>query len=174
MNASAASKSLIGELESMNTALAQASPEKADSLIRKLIPLIMQSKLTRARIYSFDLLAHLEARTKQHEKSRAHTALLTQNISAINNRINSLDPGSQPDLLYNELSAIEKDIEPLKKQSPYTLLMMRIVEIGLPLLLSLLAFFFAVRYSLTEKRTFEIKELLLQSNRENKDGTVQA
>ena len=174
MNASAASKSLIGELESMNSALAQASPEKADSLIRKLIPLIMQSKLTRARIYSFDLLAHLEARTKQHEKSRAHTALLTQNISAINNRINSLDPGSQPDLLYNELSAIEKGIEPLKKQSPYTLLMMRIVEIGLPLLLSLLAFFFAVRYSLTEKRTFEIKELLLQRNRENNDGTVQA
>ncbi|MFZ2286377.1 MAG: MFS transporter [Bacteroidales bacterium] len=174
MNASAASKSLIGELESMNTELARASTEKADSLIRKLIPLIMQSKLTRARIYSFDLLAHLQARTKQHEKSRAHTALLTQNISAINNRINSLDPGSNPDLLYNELSAIEKDIEPLKKQSPYTLLMMRIVEIGLPLLLSLLAFFFAVRYSLTEKRTFEIKELLIRRNRGNNDSTAQA
>ena len=93
---------------------------------------MMQSKLTKAKIYSFDLLAHLQARTKQHEKSRAHTTQLTQNISDINRRINDLNPAMAPDTLYNELSAIEKDIEPLKKQSPYTLLMMRIVEIGLP------------------------------------------
>jgi len=68
---------------------------------------------------------------------------------------------------------LKKDIEPLKKQSPYTLLMMRVVEIGLPLLLSLLALFFAVRYTLTEKRTFEIKELLSQRNRGNNNGTGQ-
>ncbi|MDZ7635436.1 MAG: hypothetical protein U5L72_13805 [Bacteroidales bacterium] len=126
----------------------------------------MQSKLMKARIYSFDLLAHLQARTKQHEKSREHTTQLTQNISGINSRVNALNPLSAPDLLGSELAAIEEDIEPLKKQSPYTLLMMRVVEIGLPLLLSLLALFFAVRYTLTEKRTFEIKELLRQRNRE--------
>ncbi len=172
MDASAVSKSLIGELESMDAALAQALPENADSLIRKLIPLIMQSKLIKARIYSFDLLAHLEARTKQHEKSREHTSQLTQNISTINDRIIALNPGTRPDLLYSELSAIERDIEPLKKQSPYTLLVMRIVEIGLPLLLSLLAFFFVVRYSLNDKRTMEIKELLRQRNTEKNGGTV--
>lgn len=174
INASSASRTLTGELESMTAALAQASPEEADSLIRKLVPLLVQAKLTKAKIYSFDLLAHLEARTKQHEKSRKHTSQLTQNISAINDRIIALNPGSPPDLLYNELSAIEKDIEPLKKQSPYTLLMMRIVEIGLPLLLSLLAFFFAVRYTLNERRTFEIKELLRQRNMEKNGGTVKA
>jgi Na+/melibiose symporter-like transporter len=133
----------------------------------------LQSKLTKARIYSFDLLAHLEARTKQHEKSREHTTQLTQNISGINNRINALNTASPPDILSRELAAIEEDIEPLKKQSPYTLLMMRVVEIGLPLLLSLLALFFAVRYSLTEKRTFEIKDLLRQRNRDNNNGTGQ-
>jgi hypothetical protein len=157
----------------MDAALAQSSPAHADSLISAAIPLIMQSKLLKARIYSFDLLAHLQARTKQHEKSREHTTELTQNISGINDRVNALSPGSAPDILYSELAAIEKDIEPLKKQSPYTLLMMRVVEIGLPLLLSLLALFFAVRYTLTEKRTFEIKELLLQRNRGNNDGTGQ-
>ena len=52
----------------------------------------MQSKLAKARIYSFDLLAHLQASTKQHEKSREHTTQLTQNISGINNRINALSP----------------------------------------------------------------------------------
>ncbi len=173
INASAASKSLIGELESIDSALSQVSPGEADSLIRMAIPLMMQSKLTKAKIYSFDLLAHLQARTKQNERSRAHTTQLTQNISDINRRINDLNPAMAPETLYNELSAIEKDIEPLKKQSPYTLLMMRIVEIGLPLLLSLLALFFAVRYTLTEKRTFEIKELLLQRNRDNQNGNGQ-
>jgi GPH family glycoside/pentoside/hexuronide:cation symporter len=167
LNASTALKSLISELESMDAALAQASPAHADSLIRAAIPLIMQSKLMKARTYSFDLLAHLQARTKQHEKSREHTTQLTQKISDINDRVKALNPGSAPEMLSNELAAIEKDIEPLKKQSPYTLLMMRVVEIGLPTLLSLLALFFAIRYTLTEKRTFEIKELLRQRNRDN-------
>jgi GPH family glycoside/pentoside/hexuronide:cation symporter len=163
--ASADSKLLIGDLESMNVALAQASPATTDSLIGKAVPLIMQSKLLKARIYSFDLLAHLQARTKQHEKSREHTTQLTQKISDINDRVKALNPGWAPDMIYNELAAIEKDIEPLKKQSPYTLLMMRVVEIGLPTLLSLLALFFVIRYTLTEKRTFEIKELLRQRNK---------
>lgn len=173
LNTSAATGSLIRDLEDVDRALATASQEEADSLIGVAVPLVMQSKLNKARIYSYDLLAHLEARTKQHEKSKEHTTQLTGSISAINNRINALDAGSSPDLLGRELASVEKDIEPLKKQSPYTLLMMRVVEIGLPLLLSLLALFFAVRYSLTEKRSFEIKELLTQRNRENNNGEEQ-
>ncbi len=173
LNASAATRTVIKDLEYFDRALAQATPGQADSLIRAAIPLVMQSKLAKARIYSFDLLAHLEARTKQHEKSKEHTIQLTRNISGINNRINSLSASSPPAILSRELASIEEDIEPLKKQSPYTLLMMRVVEIGLPLLLSLLALFFAVRYTLTEKRTFEIKDLLMQRNRENNNGTGQ-
>jgi len=67
-------------------------------------------------------------------------------------------------LLDNELGAIESKIVPLTQQTPYTLLMMRVVEIGLPLLLSLFSIFFVMRYSLTEKRSHEIKELLRQRN----------
>ena len=63
------------------------------------------------------------------------------------------------DVLDKELAAIENEIVPLTKQTPYTLLMMRVVEIGLPLLLSLFSIFFLLRYSLTEKRCHEIKEL---------------
>jgi len=171
LNASAVTESVIRELGQIDNEFSRADQSMADSLIRQAIPLVMQSKLTKAKIYSYDLLAHLKARTKQHEKSKEHTIQLTENISAINNRINALNAASPPDLLIRELGAIEKDIEPLKKQSPYTLLMMRIVEIGLPLLLSLLALFFAVRYKLTEKRIFEIKELLRQKNRNNNGET---
>ena len=42
--------------------------------------------------------------------------------------------------------------------------MMRVVEIGLPLLLSIFSIFFVLRYSLTEKRSHEIKDLLKQRN----------
>jgi Na+/melibiose symporter-like transporter len=43
-------------------------------------------------------------------------------------------------------------------------LMMRVVEIGLPVLLSLVSLFFLFQYSLTEKRSHEIKDLLKQRN----------
>jgi len=171
MNASALTGSLIQELETAERSLAVTEPVQADSLLRAAIPLVMQSGLTKARIYSFDLLAHLQARIKQHEKSRDHTARLTKNISDIHDRVNALNAASSPAILGRELAAIEEDIEPLKKQSPYTLLMMRVVEIGLPLLLSLLALFFAVRYTLTEKRSFEIKEMLRQREKDDNEGT---
>ena len=54
----------------------------------------------------------------------------------------------------------------LTQQTPYTLLMMRVVEIGLPLLLSIFSIFFLLRYSLTEKRSHEIKALLKKRNEE--------
>jgi GPH family glycoside/pentoside/hexuronide:cation symporter len=166
LNASAVMEYVLSELGNIDKALAMANREHADSIIRETVPLVIQTKLTKAKIYSYDLLAHLEARSKEHRQSMEHLIKLTGNVSAINSRINALDAASPPDMLNKELGAIEKDIEPLKKQSPYTLLMMRIVEIGLPLLLSLLALLFAVRYSLTDKRTFEIKELLKQRNRD--------
>jgi Na+/melibiose symporter-like transporter len=80
----------------------------------------------------------------------------------MNKLIYDLEPGSPLDVLDSGLTVISGDIDPLKKQSPYTLLMMRVVEIGLPVLLCLLALAFAFRYALTEKRTLEIKELLQQ------------
>ncbi len=169
-DASAVTGSLIQKLETAESSLAMAEPVQADSLIRAAIPLIMQSGLTKARIYSYDLLAHLQARIKQHEKSRDHTTQLTQKIADIHDRVNALNSASTPAILVRDLAAIEEDIEPLKKQSPYTLLMMRVVEIGLPLLLSLLALFFAVRYTLTEKRSFEIKELLRQREKDDNEG----
>jgi Na+/melibiose symporter-like transporter len=42
--------------------------------------------------------------------------------------------------------------------------MMRVFEIGLPVLLSLFSIFFVLKYSLTEKRSHEIKDLLIQRN----------
>ena len=51
-----------------------------------------------------------------------------------------------------------------REQNPRTLLLMRVVEIGLPLLLSLISLFFVFRYPLTDARSYEIKEALEKRN----------
>jgi Na+/melibiose symporter-like transporter len=50
----------------------------------------------------------------------------------------------------------------LRKQSPRTLFRLRLVEIGLPLALSVVSILLTLRYPLTEQRCYEIKELLKQ------------
>jgi len=173
LNATITARNNIGELERHQVALASVSvggpAATTDSLIRATIPLILQPKLTKARISSFDLLVHLRTRSNEQKRSQAHTEHLINSVTEINNMISALDPRSALDTLDAGLSSIGLGIEPLKKQAPYTLLMMRVVEIGLPVLLSLLALLFAFRYALTEKRTMEIKELL-RARRWNGNG----
>ena len=48
----------------------------------------------------------------------------------------------------------------LKKQAPETLFRLRLVEIGLPLALSIVSILLTLRYPLTEARCYEIKEAL--------------
>jgi glycoside/pentoside/hexuronide:cation symporter, GPH family len=164
MNATAVTRENIVALgrhgESLASAGNSVSAAVSDSLIRATVPLIMQSKMTRARISSSDLLVHLRTRSNEQQKSRAHTEHLIGSVAEMNNMIYALEPSSPLEVLEAGLAPIVGGIEPLKKQSPYTLLMMRVVEIGLPVLLCLLALAFAFRYALTEKRTLEIKELL--------------
>jgi len=164
MNATAVTRENIDALgrhvESLASAGTYVSAAVSDSLIRTTVPLIMQSKMTRARISSSDLLVHLRTRSNEQQKSRAHTEHLIGSVAEMNNMIYALEPASPLEVLEAGLAPIAGGIEPLKKQSPYTLLMMRVVEIGLPVLLCLLALAFAFRYALTEKRTLEIKELL--------------
>lgn len=164
MNANAVTRQNIAALEKHNLALASAAAgaqaQDVDSLIRATLPLIMQSKLTKARINSFDLLVHLRTRSNEQKKSRDHTEHLISSVAELNKMIYALEPGSPLEVIESGLAPISAGIGPLKKQSPYTLLMMRVVEIGLPVILCLLALVFAFRYGLTEKRTMEIKELL--------------
>lgn len=129
---------------------------------------------------SFELMVHLEARAMKTKKSEEHYQELMQNMLGVNERLASLNTALPLDLLDQELSVIEDEIVELTQQSPYTLFMMRAVEIGLPLLLSIFSVFFLMRYSLTEKRSSEIKALLKQRNKErreeedNANGTIMA
>jgi Na+/melibiose symporter-like transporter len=126
----------------------------------------LQELFKKALVKSSELKSHLETKTLETKNSPEHYDVIMQNITGVNERLENLDTTLTPDLLDQELSHIEEDIVPLTQQTPYTLLMMRIVEIGLPVLLSLFSIFFVLRYSLTEKRSHEIKDLLKKRNEE--------
>ena len=172
-------KSTAGGLEQLQLRLAnegdQAQSPLVKAIVTETIALTLQTKLEKAKLNSLELMSHLEAKSKEDKNNVTHYQEIMQNITTVNNRIASLSAASAPAVLDEELNRLAKEIVPLTKQAPYTLLMMRVVEIGLPILLSIFSIFFLLRYSLTEKRSHEIKELLRQRNearsREATDAT---
>ncbi len=164
----------IVELENLQLRLKNMGDQTADSLTKTIIaaaiPLILQPKLEKARLNSFELLAHLKAKSLETKKSEAHFIKIIENSTGVDKRLASVSTNLPLDSLDKELSTIETEIVQLTQQSPYTLLMMRVVEIGLPLLLSIFSIFFVFKYSLTEKRSHEIKDLLKQRNAERLNG----
>lgn len=130
------------------------------------IPILLQIKSEKSRMHASELLAHLELKSKETKKSKEHYDLILREVKGVNEHLTTMQTDIPLRQLDASLGAIEAEMVPLTQQSPYTLLMMRVVEIGLPLLLSLFSLIFIFRYSLTEKRSHEIKELLKQQNTE--------
>ena len=164
LNAISTTKATIGSLEQLQSCFekpgAVAQSSRIDSLIKQAIPLTLQTKIVKARMNSFELRSRLEDKSLGTKNSKEHYKKLMEEVTGVNNRLVNLNTKSSPDSLEKELGSIESSIRPLTQQTPYTLLMMRVVEIGIPLLLSIFSIFFVLRYSLTEKRSHEIKELL--------------
>jgi len=163
-------ESTIGELEILQVKLGNISSQSPDSLTKTIvtaaIPLLLQPKLEKARLNSFELLSHLEGKSLESDKSRDHYARIIQNSIGVDKELANLSTHQPLNSLYAALGKIETETLQLTIQSPYTLLMMRVVEIGLPMFLSIFSIFFVLRYSLTEKRSLEIKNLLKQRNAE--------
>jgi glycoside/pentoside/hexuronide:cation symporter, GPH family len=139
------------------------------SNINRTSQLILQTKLDKIRMHAFELQSHLIDESQEHklredDKVKEHYEMLIQTIEKIRNSLSNVDIATSYKELNDDLKSMEKDLVLLKKQTPYTLLMMRIVEIGIPALLSLLSIFFVLKYSLTEKRSLEIKQLLNNKN----------
>jgi hypothetical protein len=94
-----------------------------------------------------------------------HTRKLLAGAELLKARVEELatrksEYASSPKELHEQVAAITKVATELKVQSPDTLFRLRFVEIGLPLLLSIVSIAFAWRYPLTEQRCHEIKEEL--------------
>ncbi len=147
-----------GSVRELRTEVDHAKAGKAD-------PAKMRTLVATARTRSGALAAHLEVTARHSDRSREHYQALLTDVAGMRKQLELMQVTMPLEAFDRELTVIETKLPALTQQTPYTLLMMRIVEIGLPVLLSLFSVFFIFRYSLTEKRSHEIKELLEQRNR---------
>ncbi len=111
------------------------------------------------------LTTHFQRRIERQTGEMEHTQTLAGELAAIRVRTDSLQADrdrltSDPQALVDATDELSRQIATLKKQSPVTLFRLRLVEIGLPLALSIVSIFLTLRYPLTEARCYEIKEEL--------------
>lgn len=125
-------------------------------------PAKLDEYFNKANAKSLELQSVIVENINKDNKNAEHYRDLNQTLDELKNKLNSLNLSASLQNSEEQIVQIEKLIVPLKKQSPYTLLIMRIVEIGIPILLSIMSLFFVLKYTLTEKRSLEIKSLLKQ------------
>jgi glycoside/pentoside/hexuronide:cation symporter, GPH family len=111
------------------------------------------------------LKAHLAQRAERYPRQAEYISGLNEQLEAIHQSAgamlaNSSSLSANPEALEREADTILQPIRQLKQQAPQILFRLRLVEIGLPLLLSIASVFLTLRYPLTEERCYEIKRLL--------------
>ena len=132
----------------------------------------LSAGLERAKADAADLDAYLKTKAADASKNSEHYRSLARTTDEIRSQLASMS-AEAPDTLHTKLANVEPKLARLTQQPPYTLLMMRAVEIGLPLLACLFALLFVRRYALTETRSREIKEELARRHPEQ-DAEVDA
>ena len=158
---------LINEnLKSTQDVIDKLSDKKLtdDSLMnnKKYVPVVLiQTKLDKLSSTILELQTYLKNNSLDEKtKNKEHYLELNRKMDIVQTTLQRTKDNVNLSDLKSNVKAMENKIVALKKQTPYTLLMMRVVEIGLPILLSIIALFLIFRYTLTEKRSLEIKELL--------------
>jgi glycoside/pentoside/hexuronide:cation symporter, GPH family len=111
------------------------------------------------------LKRHWSERARQNPDQAGHIAQLVNDLDAIDSmaqrmKAQSAGAAPPPSELLGKTRQMLQLASRLKLQAPKTLLRLRIVEIGLPLLLSIVSILLTLRYPLTEARCYEIKETL--------------
>lgn len=105
---------------------------------------------------------HLSKRASETSNDHEHGRLLAQRASDVHDQAGNLArSGSRlaasPKELWKATDELAQTVVDLKAQSPRTLFRLRLVEIGLPILLSVVTVALLVGYPLTEERCYEIK-----------------
>lgn len=123
----------------------------------------MNFSLIKAQNNVYELTDHFKANLKDKTDGKHYSDLLVE-VAQINRMLNSINIYEPDSITVLKLDGIGEKIPSLKRQSSYTLLMMRVVEIGLPVVMSILSLIFLLAYNLTEKRLQEIKQALTERN----------
>jgi GPH family glycoside/pentoside/hexuronide:cation symporter len=108
---------------------------------------------------------HLDERAQSDPDQSEYFAALIARTDAIRARVDALreraaNSASAPEEVVEEAQALFDETQLLKRQPPKTLFRLRLVEIGLPLLMSCISIVLTLSYPLTEERWREIKSAL--------------
>lgn len=111
------------------------------------------------------LKEHFDERIEKYPAQAEHVRRLVDRLDAVRSKAATLQANSTryataPGELYADADAILAETPLLKQQAPLTLFRLRLVEIGLPLALSIVSILLTLRYPLSEARCYEIKEAL--------------
>ena len=117
------------------------------------------------------LASHLADRVEQHPEQEAHTRELILQLNSIRAQAEALRAQSTSVVedsadVVDAIDPILQRIKMLKQQSSLTLFRLRVVEIGVPLLLSIVSIVLTLRYPLTEARCYEIEQALRKRREE--------
>ncbi len=111
---------------------------------------------------SSKLRSHLESRLETLPAQAEHTRALLEHLDAVEKLAGDVRELGDAAQLLHVAGELSQHSAFLRRQSPDTLFRLRLVDIGLPLVLSVVSMLFLLRYPLTEQRCREIKELLGQ------------
>jgi GPH family glycoside/pentoside/hexuronide:cation symporter len=108
------------------------------------------------------LRTHLNERLTEYPDQAAHVEELIQHNELLRSQVTAMRGdvdarAASPTAFVQEADALLLETTELKQQTPATLLRLRVVEIGVPLVLSCVSIFLTLCYPLTEARCFEIK-----------------
>jgi GPH family glycoside/pentoside/hexuronide:cation symporter len=143
-----------------------ADPRQVEAMKRDIEKLRIRAKLELTRVHAVELGVYLQGRAAHAADSAAHYNELAQASRKVGVTLSRIDETVPPEQLQAKLIGVATALSALSRQAPFTLSRMRLIEIGLPLLASLVSLLFVLRYRLTEKRSREIRDLLAQRHAE--------
>jgi glycoside/pentoside/hexuronide:cation symporter, GPH family len=118
------------------------------------------------------LQEHFDKRIENYPDQAEHVRRLADRLEVVRAKAVALQANSTtyvtaPATLLADADAILAETPLLKQQVPLTLFRLRLVEIGLPLVLSIISILLTLRYPLTEARCYEIKAALKKRRAES-------
>jgi hypothetical protein len=119
--------------------------------------------------------AHLSAHVQLNPGQADHSHELLAHLAAVRSAVKERQARlaelvNAPTELIEATDHLLQQMNALKRQSPRTLFRLRLVEIGVPLLLSIISIALTLHYPLTEARCREIEQALKKRRSEQSNG----
>lgn len=149
--------------------------EEGSAEPRNVLYMLIFPQIELAVLVARELFVHIQTVSDSHGSGDQHTQMLWDQIVTLYETTLDLSRSLSERTLTTEhleaeLESLEVLSRPIMRQSPRTLLLMRLAEVGLPLILCICSVIFALAYPLTDRRCYQIKDALERRNEKRAQG----